>query len=179
MPRSLKRLYSVQRYRALGNIGTRDAAAYCIAAIKHPESARSAGEAYRAITGADLARDRLTMAEPAEESPTFEADNLDANLVPTAKNSGRCQIRTRCANIGTNGNRVSTMGCATCAEQPTSLEVLMQAWKLAPMLRRPDYSLELYVRSEGKYDVEPRTTRAVQRGMMTLGRTRLAEPAGA
>src|SRR6266851_5385920 len=38
---------------ALGNIGNRDAAAYCIAALKHPELARSAGEAYCAITGAD------------------------------------------------------------------------------------------------------------------------------
>jgi len=46
------------------------------------------------------------------------------------------------------------------------------------MLRRPDYLFELYVRSGGKYDVEARTTRAVQRHMMAAGRARLAEPAG-
>jgi uncharacterized protein (TIGR02270 family) len=164
---------------ALGNIGTRDAAAYCIAALKRPELARSAGEAYCAITGADLTRDRLTMAEPDEESPTFEADNLDANLVPTANEQWPLPNPDALRQHWNEQQSHFQSGIRYVRGQPTSLEVLMRAMETAPMLRRPDYAFELYVRSEGRYDVEPRTKRAVQRGMITLGRTRLAAPAGA
>jgi uncharacterized protein (TIGR02270 family) len=164
---------------ALGNIGTRDAAAYCIAALKHPELARSAGEAYCAISGADLARDRLTMAEPDEESPPFEADNLDANLVPTADEQWPLPNPDALRQHWNEQQSRFQSGVRYVRGQPTSLEVLMRAMETAPMLRRPDYSFELYVRSEGKYDVESRTTRAVQRGMMALGRTRLAERSAA
>jgi len=43
------------------------------------------------------------------------------------------------------------------------------------MLRRSDYAFELYVRTQGKYDVETRATRQVQRHMMTKGTPHLAE----
>jgi hypothetical protein len=48
----------------------------------------------------------------------------------------------------------------------------MRAVEHGPMLRRPDYAFELYVRTEGKYDLEARTTRQVQRRMMAAGRSR-------
>ena len=67
---------------ALGHIGTPRAVDACIAGMKHEEFARVAGEAYCWITGADLDRDRLAVAEPQPEAPAFEEDDLDANLVP-------------------------------------------------------------------------------------------------
>ncbi len=162
---------------ALGNIGTRDAAAYCIAALKHPELAKSAGEAYCAITGADLARDRLTMAEPDEPAPAFEADDLDANLVPTPAEQWPLPNPDALRQHWNDSHARFQNGVRYVRGRPATLQTLMGAVETAPMLRRPDYVFELYVRSGGRYDVEPRTTRAVQRQMMALGRARLAEPA--
>ena len=163
---------------ALGNIGTRDAAGYCIAALKHPELAKAAGEAYCAITGADLARDRLTAAEPEEASPTFEADDLDANLVPTPGEQWPLPNPDALREHWNKAHARFQNGVRYVRGKPATLEILMGAVETAPMLRRPDYAFELYVRSGGKYDVEPRTTRAVQRQMMTLGRTRLTGAGG-
>jgi uncharacterized protein (TIGR02270 family) len=162
---------------ALGNIGTRDAAAYCIAALKHPELAKAAGEAYCAITGADLARDRLTKPEPDEAAPAFEADDLDANLVPTPAEQWPLPNPDALRQHWNNGQARFQNGVRYVRGKPATLEALMGAVETAPMLRRPDYVFELYVSSGGKYDVEPRTTRAVQRQMMTVGRGRLTEPA--
>jgi uncharacterized protein (TIGR02270 family) len=162
---------------ALGNIGSRDAAAYCIAALKHPELARSAGEAYCAITGADLGRDRLTMAEPDEPAPAFEADDLDANLVPAPEEQWPLPGPELIRQHWNDHQARFQNGVRYVQGQPASLDALMRAVESGPMLRRPDYLFELYVRSGGKYDVEPRTTRAVQRRMMATGLARLAEPA--
>ena len=162
---------------ALGNIGTHDAAAYCIAALKHPELAKAAGEAYCAITGADLARDRLTIAEPDEPAPAFEADDLDGNLVPSLAEQWPLPNPDALREHWNKSHARFQNGVRHVRGKPATLETLMGAVETAPMLRRPDYVFELYVRSGGKYDVEPRTTRAVQRQMMGLGRTRLTEPA--
>ena len=162
---------------ALGNIGTHDAAAYCIAALKHPELAKAAGEAYCAITGADLARDRLTNPEPDEPAPAFEADDLDANLVPSLAEQWPLPNPDALREHWNKSHARFQNGVRHVRGKPATLETLMGAVETAPMLRRPDFIFELYVRSGGKYDVEPRTTRAVQRQMMALGRTRLAEPA--
>lgn len=164
---------------SLGSIGTVDAASYCIAALKHPKLARMAAEAYCAITGADLARDRMSMPEPDEPTPSFEAEDLDANLVPTPEQQWPLPNPDALRKHWSERQSRFHKGVRYVRGQPTSLEVLMCAMETAPMLRRPDYAFELFVRSEGKYDVEPRTTRATQRSMMAVGRTRLAEPATA
>jgi uncharacterized protein (TIGR02270 family) len=164
---------------SLGTIGTLEAGHYCIAALKHPKLSRMAAEAYCAITGADLARDRLSMPEPDEPTPSFEADNLDANLVPTPEEQWPLPSPDALRRHWNEQQSRFHRGVRYVRGQPTSLEVLMRAMESAPMLRRSDYAFELYVGTEGKYDVEPRTTRAIQRSMMTLGRTRLAEPAAA
>jgi uncharacterized protein (TIGR02270 family) len=164
---------------SLGSIGTMEAGKYCIAALKHPKLSRMAAEAYCAITGADLARDRMSMPEPDEPTPTFEADNLDANLVPTPEQQWPLPNPDALRKHWNEQQARFRSGMRYVRGQPTSPEVLMRSMETAPMLRRPDYAFELYVRTEGKYDVEPRTTRAIQRSMMNLGRTRVAEPAAA
>ena len=164
---------------SLGTIGTLEAGHYCITALKHPKLSRMAAEAYCAITGADLARDRLSMPEPDEPTPSFEADNLDANLVPTPEQQWPLPNPDALLKHWNKQQARFHPGVRYVRGLPSSPEVLMRAMETAPMLRRPDYAFELYVRTEGKYDVEPRNTRAIQRGMMTLARTRLAEPAAA
>jgi uncharacterized protein (TIGR02270 family) len=162
---------------SLGSIGTVEAGNYCISALKHPKLSRMAAEAYCAITGADLARDRMSMPEPDEPTPAFEEDNLDANLVPTPEQQWPLPNPDALRKHWHEQQSRFHSGVRYVRGQPTSPEVLMRAMETAPMLRRPDYAFELYVRTEGKYDVEPRATRAIQRSMMTVGRTRLAEPA--
>lgn len=164
---------------SLGSIGTVEAASYCIAALKHPKLSRMAAEAYCAITGADLAKDRMSMPEPDEPTPSFEADDLDANLVPTLEQQWPLPNPDALRKHWNEQESRFHGGVRYLRGQPCSIEVLMRAMETAPMLRRPDYAFELFVRSAGKYDVETRATRAIQRSMMAVGRTVLAEPAAA
>ena len=124
-----------------------------------------------------MARDRLTNPEPDEAAPAFEADDLDANLVPTPAEQWPLPNPDALREHWNKAQARFQNGVRYVRGKPATLEALMIAVETAPMLRRPDYVFELYVRSGGKYDVEPRTTRAVQRQMMTVGRARLTEPA--
>jgi uncharacterized protein (TIGR02270 family) len=162
---------------ALGHLGTRDAAEHCLMAMKHPALARAAGEAYAAITGTDLARARLTAAEPETAPPSFQSDDLDADLVSTAEELWPLPDVQRVSDHWKKRAAGWEAGARHVRGGPISLEGLMQAVEGAPMLRRPDYLVELRVRTRGRYDVEPRALRAAQRAMMTVGRSRLAEAA--
>jgi len=68
--------------QALGTLGTREAIERCLLAMRDEALARIAGESYCAITGVDLERDGLVAAEKEAATPSFEADDLDADLVP-------------------------------------------------------------------------------------------------
>ncbi len=157
---------------ALGHIGTREAAEHCLLAMKHPKLAKAAGEAYCAITGADMLRDKLIKAEPDAPTPEFEADDLDANLVPTAEDQWPLPNLEAVQEHWSARAARFVSGGRYLRGRPVNLEVLMRAVEHGPMLRRPDYAFELYVRTEGKYDLEARTTRQVQRRMMAAGRSR-------
>ena len=50
--------------------------------MKYGNVARACGESYCHITGADLERDGLAVREVPADAPTFEEDDLDADLVP-------------------------------------------------------------------------------------------------
>jgi uncharacterized protein (TIGR02270 family) len=159
---------------ALGNIGTRKAAEHCVLAMKYPKLARSAGEAYCAITGADMARQKLALPEPDEPTPDFEADDLDANLVPAPQ---QFWPLPNLDAITRHWSKIAPQfppGIRHIRGRPASLGVLIDAAESAPMVRRADYAFELYVRTQGKYDLEPRASRRVQREMMALGKSRVA-----
>lgn len=160
---------------ALGNLGTRDAAEHSLLAMKHPKLARIAGEAYCAITGADLARDRLTSPEPEVETPDFAGDDLDANLIPDQQDQWPLPDLARVQQHWHQHVQNFQKGLRYARGRPVSIDALMTVVESGPMLRRPDYAFELYVRTTGNYDLEPRTTRRAQRQMMTLGRTRAVE----
>jgi uncharacterized protein (TIGR02270 family) len=161
---------------ALGNVGSREAAEHCLIAMKHANLARMAGEAYCAITGADWVRDRLSKPEPDVPTPDFASDDLDANLVPTQEAQWPLPDLTA---VRKHWNAIEARyqrGVRHVRGRPVSVDVLMDAVEEGPMLRRPDYAYELYVRTHGKYDVETRATRQVQRHMMLTGRARIAAP---
>jgi uncharacterized protein (TIGR02270 family) len=161
----------------MGNLGTRDAAEHCLLAMQHPALARAAGEAYAAITGADLVRDRLAAPEPDAPAPPFESDDLDADLVPKAEDLWPLPDLERVSRHWQRHAPGMDGAVRRVRGFPVSIEGLMQAVESGPMLRRPDYLVELRVRTRGRYDVEPRALRSVQRAMMSAGRSRLAEVA--
>ena len=162
---------------SLGSIGTVEAGHYCIAALKHPKLSRMAAEAYCAITGADLAVERMSMPEPDEPTPSFDADNLDANLVPTPEQQWPLPNPAALQNHWLHFAPRLQTGIRYVRGKPVDAGSLMHAVESAPMLRRPSYVFELHVRSSGKYDVESRDMRGVQRHMMASGRSKLAEQA--
>jgi len=162
---------------ALGNIGTREAVEHCLAAMQDPAHARLAGEAYAAITGADLTRERLTAHESGTTPslPPIEEDDLDADLVPRREDLWPLPDPNACAaHWGRVGTRYAP-NTRYVRGTPFSLNVLMSALESGPMLRRGDYSLELYVRSGGACDVETRGVGSTQRRMMAAARDRLGE----
>ncbi|MHB8813461.1 MAG: hypothetical protein ACYDAE_09340 [Steroidobacteraceae bacterium] len=164
---------------AIAYIGTPQAVEICLAGMRDEKLARSAGEAYCAITGAELTRDGLAAPEPVEgpSPPRLEDDRLDANLVPTAADQWPLPdldgVRRHWRSIQGQYDQ----GVRHWRGRPMSLESLVGAIERGPMLRRDDLALELAVRTGGKYDLETRTFAHVQRSMMQASRTRAALPA--
>jgi uncharacterized protein (TIGR02270 family) len=148
--------------------------------MRDPKLARSAGEAYSAITGVDLVRDGLAAPEPsdAESPPPFAADALDADLVPKPRDMWPLPdvdaVRRHWESIKPR----YTAGARHLRGRPVDLNGLVEAVEHGPMLRRPDLIVELSVRTSGQYDMEPRAFARMQRSMMASGRGRLALPAG-
>lgn len=158
---------------ALGFIGTPEAVETCLAGMRDPKLARMAGEAYSAITGANLVRDRLAAPEPddAPSLPPIEADALDANLVPTAPElwppPDLDAVRAHWGRIRSG----YAAGVRHLGGRPVSLGVLVDAIENGPMLRRPGLILEAAIRTAGRYEVEPRAFAHVQRRMMAAARS--------
>jgi uncharacterized protein (TIGR02270 family) len=163
---------------ALGHIGTARAVEACLAGMQHAPLARACGEAYCCITGADLARDRLTIVEPAPAVPAFEDDDLDADLVPSPEalwpipdvDAVRQHWQARQSAVDAT---VRYLGGV-----PASIETRLTAVERGPMLRRPDTVLELRARTRGRYDVETRAFTQRQRQMMAAGRAAMASNGG-
>jgi uncharacterized protein (TIGR02270 family) len=161
---------------ALGHIGTREAIEHCLAAMQDTSLARLAGEAYAAITGIDLARERLTARE-ADDTPSlppFEDDDLDADLVPHREDLWPLPDAAACAAHWRKIEASYEPHTRYVRGSPFDLDVLLAAIAEGPMLRRGDYALELYVCTRGGCDVETRAATATQRRMIASARTALA-----
>jgi uncharacterized protein (TIGR02270 family) len=164
---------------ALGYIGTPRAIEISLAGMRDAKLARAAGEAYCAITGAELARDHLAAPDPAESPspPPLEDDDLEADLVPKPHELWPLPDLTAVQRHwqGVRGNFGADV--RHFRGRPVDLETLLAALESGSMLRRADLALELAVRTGGKYDLEPRAFAQAQRTLMRAGRARLAAPA--
>jgi uncharacterized protein (TIGR02270 family) len=165
---------------ALGHIGTREAIEQCLAAMRDPAFARLAGEAYGAIIGIDLTRERLTAPEPEEAPslPPFEQDDLDADLIPQREQLWPLPDAAACAAHWRKIQSRYAAGTRHLRGAPFALSGLMAAIDKGPMLRRADYALELYVRTQGACDVETRAATFTQRRMIADSRAALAAVGG-
>jgi uncharacterized protein (TIGR02270 family) len=157
---------------ALPYIGTPEAVEICVAGMREPQLARSAAEAYCAITGADLERDRLAAPEPpdTESPPALDADPLDADLVPKAQDLWPLPDLEAVRRHWSERKSRLTAGVRYFQGRAVDLSVLMAAIEQGPMLRRPDLITEMTARTGGRYDVEPRAFAHVQKRMMANGR---------
>jgi uncharacterized protein (TIGR02270 family) len=164
---------------AFGHLGTREAVEHCLAAMSDASVARLAAEAYAAITGIDLARERLTAAESADAPslPPFEQDDLNADLVPRHEDLWPLPDAERCAAHWARVGARFEPAVRYVRGVPFELAVLMAAIDKGPMLRRGDYALELYVRTKGGCDVETRAAGFVQRHMIAAAKARLGQGA--
>ncbi|HMN43941.1 MAG TPA: TIGR02270 family protein [Povalibacter sp.] len=159
---------------ALGHVGTRHAVELCLQGMKHEKLARSAAEAYCHITGADLARDHLAAAETPAETPAFEADDLEADLVPAQESLWPLPDADAVRRHWEQHQASFQPDVRYIRGQPASVEALLGAIETGPMLRRPDLVLNLAAKTQGAYDVETRSFAARQRIMMARGRSALA-----
>ena len=155
---------------ALGHLGTARAVEACLAGMQYEPLARACGEAYCWITGADLSRDRLAKAETLPDTPAFEDDDLDADLVPPPEalwpmpDPEAVQRHWQVRQAGVEAGARYVLGW------PASMHTVLTGIETGPMLRRPDLVLELRARTRGQYDVETRAFTARQREMMAAGR---------
>jgi uncharacterized protein (TIGR02270 family) len=149
---------------------------HCLASMREAALGRIAGEAYASITGADLVRDRLTAPEPAEPPPLppIEEEDLDADLVPRREDLWSLPDPDACAAHWASVEGRFAPETRYVRGMPFTLNALMEAIAQGPMLRRDDYALELYVRTNGACDVETRAGGPTQRRMMNEASTRLA-----
>jgi uncharacterized protein (TIGR02270 family) len=159
---------------ALGFLGTREAVELCISGMRAEKLSRSAGEAYCAITGADLEGDRLAAGEPpdAASPPPFEADDLDGNLVPQPDELWPLPDPDAVQRHWQAMQARFAPGVRYLRGRPSDLGVLIDTIEGGPMLRRAGLILEATVRTSGQYDVEPRAFAHVQRRMMAASRNR-------
>jgi uncharacterized protein (TIGR02270 family) len=165
---------------SLGHIGTREAAETCLLAMKNPKLARMGGEAYCTITGVDLQREKLTAEEPEDPPmPDFGDDDLDANLVPLPEELWPLPDAQLVRKHWAQASSHFQPGRRYLRGRPHDGQALLSAIVNGPMLRRPDHIFELYVRSEGRFDVEPRASAPVQKNMILSAQTRLATPSAA
>jgi uncharacterized protein (TIGR02270 family) len=164
---------------AIAYIGTPEAVEICLAGMRDEKLARCAGEAYCAMTGAELARDSLARPEPADgpSPPRLEDDRLDANLVPTAAEQWPLPDLDAVGRHWESVRQQYSRGVRHWRGRPAGLEGLATAIERGPMLRREDLARELAVRTAGKYDLETRAFAHVQRSMMQAARSRAGLPA--
>lgn len=158
---------------ALGHIGTTRAAETCLLAMQHDHLARLAGESYCCITGADLERDHLASPEPAPEAPSYEEDDLDADLVPKAEMLWSLPNIEAIRKHWATAIEAYEPDIRYVRGQPANFQSVMAAVETGPMLRRPDLIFQLASKTRLVYDVEPRAFTAQQRQMMSASRAAL------
>lgn len=164
---------------AIAYIGTPQAVEICLTGMGDKKLARSAAEAYCAITGADLVRDGLAAPEPAAGAspPRLEDDSLEADLVPTAADQWPLADLDAVRRHWQGIQRQYGRGVRHWRGLPAGLEALAAAIEQGPMHRRDALAFELAVRTAGKYDLETRAFVHAQQSMMRAARTRSGLPA--
>lgn len=159
---------------ALGHIGTTRAVEACLAGMRHEAAARACGEAYCWMTGADLERDSLAVREEPPDPPSFEDEDLDANLVPSPADLWPLPDPEAIKEDWAARSASFSPELRHIHGRPVTPDWLVSMVERGPMLRRPDLVMELAARSRGAFDVETRALTSRQRRMFESSRAAVA-----
>jgi uncharacterized protein (TIGR02270 family) len=153
---------------AAGFAGTRAAADAVLAVMDRPADAALAAEAFCAITGLDLGRERLIAPPPPEpEQPIpLPDDDLEADLVETVEGQLDAPDVPGIKRWWEAQRPRFKEGVRHLAGRPVTLAGLHAALTAAPMRRRHALALELAVRTGGHVDVATRAFARVQRSQL-------------
>lgn len=150
---------------ALGFAGTRAAADLCAELLDDKQLTRLAAEALCAITGLDLANERLLLQEPeaADEPVAFEAEDLDANLVPSPEQQLPLPDAAGVRRWW-HAKRPRFSASSRYADgEVVTLQGLLKLLQHGPLRRRHATALELAVRTQGRCQVQTRAFSGHQR----------------
>jgi uncharacterized protein (TIGR02270 family) len=153
--------------QALGLLGTVEAMELCLSYLNDAQLSRWVGESYCLVVGVDLEHDKLKLADAPEsnEPIAFEADDLNADLVPAAHESWPIPDPAAVTSHWQTFRSSMPDGQRFLRGKPCTADALLQAISSGPMFHRADHVFELAVRTQGQFDVETRAFRAVQQRM--------------
>jgi uncharacterized protein (TIGR02270 family) len=150
---------------ALGFAGTRQAAVACLEVMQDAALAALAGEAFCAITGLDLEQPGWVIPPPEgpEEPVELEAEDLDADLVPTPDDFLPVPDVARVLDWWRANQARFTTGQRYLRGEPLDFRRLYAALHTEPMRRRPAIAQELAVRTQGAFQLQTRAFSSEQR----------------
>jgi uncharacterized protein (TIGR02270 family) len=157
---------------AVGFSGTVVAADSCLTAMKSDILPKVAGESFCAITGLDLQKEQMVVPEPPlpDQPISFEDDDLDADLVPTA-DDGLPRPDVAAVERWWRENRQRFHAHERfVAGRPCSLGGLHERLANGPMRRRHGWAFEVAARTQGAYQIQTRalmTTQQAQLGRLS------------
>jgi uncharacterized protein (TIGR02270 family) len=153
---------------ACGFAGTVVAADACMAAMKQGQLPKVAADSFCAITGLDLVKEGLVLPPPPPpaEPVTFEDDDLDADLVPTADEMLPSPDVAAVERWWAESRKRFPAGQRFVAGRPWSLQVLHERMLNAPMRRRHGWGFEIAVQTEGVHQIRTRAFMAAQQAQL-------------
>jgi len=143
---------------AAGVMGRPDAVAVAVELLDHPELARLAGEVVSTVCGLSTRDDRYWLdegahgaygADPAEALPDLDADDLDADLVPTEQRRLRLPNAAAIRAWWADAEFEYSPALRYFGGQPLELATVAHGLRTAPMRQRHALALELAIRSAG------------------------------
>jgi len=157
---------------ALGFAGTPAAAEVCLDGMANRTFSKVAAESFCAITGLDLALEKLIVPE---NEPTglvpFEEDDLDADLVPTLDAELPMPDVDGVKRWWKRKRKDFAPKQRTIAGQPASLLSLHARLVNGPMRRRHGLAFEFAVRTGGKHQIRTRAFTQTQRAQLKAAET--------
>lgn len=151
---------------ASGFAGTVGAADACLAAMKKGILPRVAAESFCTITGLDLAKEKMIVPEPPEKPVSFEDDDLDADLVPSADDLLPMPDIPAVEGWWTANRKRFPAQQQFIAGQPWSLALLHQRLLAGPMRRRHGWAFEVAMHTQGAFQICTRAFMTTQQSQL-------------
>jgi uncharacterized protein (TIGR02270 family) len=153
---------------AMGFAGTAIAADACLAAAKTGPSGKISADSFCVITGLDLDKEQMVLPEPSlpDQPVPFEADDLDADLVPKVDEELPIPDLASVARWWADNRKRFPAKERFVYGQPWSLPLLHKQLTSGPTRRRHGWAFEVAVRTQGAHRIQTRAFMATQRSQI-------------